>query len=54
MSETDPSPLLTSKIGLAVAIIWLPHIYQVSRIGQETPAFIIYYPRYCYPVKSPA
>ena len=33
MSETDPSPLLTSKIGLAVAIIWLPHIYQVSRIG---------------------
>ena len=54
MSETDPSPLLTSKIGLAVAITWLPHIYQVSRIGQETPAFIIYYPRYCYPVKSPA
>ena len=47
MSETDPSPLLASKMGLAVAIIWLPNIYQVSRIGQETPAFIIYYPRYC-------
>ena len=43
MSETDPGPLPTSKIVLAVAIInGSPYICQVSRIGQETPVFIIY------------
>ena len=27
---------------------------QVYHNGQETPTFIVYYPHYCYPVKSPA
>ena len=49
VSETDPGHLPTSKMDL-----WLPHRCQVSRIGQETPGFIIYYPHYCYPLKSPA
>ena len=51
MSETDPGPLPNSKMELAVTMA--PHICQVFRIGQETPAFIIYYPHNCYPVKSP-
>ena len=45
MSKTNPGPLPTSKMELAVTINrWLPHICQVSRIGQKTPVFIIYYP----------
>ena len=53
MSETDPGSLATSKMQLAVTIIHGTPI-QVSRIGQETGSFIIYYPHYCCPVKSPA
>ena len=54
MSETDTGPPPTSKMELAVTIINGSHIYAKSRIGQETPGFIIYYPHYCDPVKSPA
>ena len=53
MYETDPGPLPTSKMQLAVTIINGSPM-QVSRIGQETGSFIIYYPHYCYRVKSPA
>ena len=54
MSETDTGPPPTSKMELAVTIINGSPIYAKSRIGQETPGFIIYYPHYCDPVKSPA
>ena len=53
MSEIDPGPLPTSKMQLAVTIINGSPI-QVSRIGQETWSFIIYYPHCFYPVKSQA
>ena len=45
--------LVPSKMELSVTIM-APNICQVWRIGQEIPAFIIYYPYYFYPVKSPA
>ena len=56
MSETDPGSLSTSQMELAVTIINSPpppRLCQVSRIGHGTPAFIVYYPHYCYPAKSP-
>ena len=53
MSDTDPGPSPTSKIELAVTIINDPSYLQVSRIGQETPSFIICYPHCCYLAKSP-
>ena len=40
MYETDPGPLPTSKMQLAVTIINGSPM-QVSRIGQETGSFII-------------
>ena len=61
MSETDPGPLPTSKMELAVTIINGSPIYAkfpvlASRLPDLSSTFIYhqYYPYYCYPVKSPA
>ena len=54
MSETDPGPLPTYNMELGVTIInGSPYMPSLSYC-QETPGFTIYYPQYCYPVKSPA
>ena len=61
MSETDPGPLPTSKMELAVTIINGSPIYAkfpalASRLPDLSSTFIYhqYYPHYCYPIKSPA
>ena len=47
MSETDPGRLPTSKMELAIIIINGSPIYaKPPCVGQETLAFIIYYPHY--------
>ena len=61
MSGTDPGPLPTSKMELAVTIINDSPIYAkspvlVRRRPDLSSTFInhLYYPHYCYSVKSPA
>ena len=55
MSETDPGPLPTSKMGLSLTIIIGSTIYAKSPVfSRRHSAFITYYPQYCYPVKFPA
>ena len=61
MSEIDSGPLPISKMELAVTIINGSPIYAKSpvlarRLSDLSSTFIyqLYYPHYCYPVKSPA
>ena len=61
MSETDPGPLPISKMELAATIINGSPIYAKStvlarRLPDLSSTFIyhLYYPHYCYSVKSPA
>ena len=51
MSETDPEPLPTSKMELAVAINGSP-TYAKSPVLARRHAFIIYHPHYWYSIKS--
>ena len=45
-------PLPASKMELAVTIINGSPYMQATRIGHETPGFIVYYPHYCYFINS--
>ena len=61
MSEIDSGPLLISKMELAVTMITVSPIHAKSpvstrRLPDLSSTFIyhLYYPHYCYPVKSPA
>ena len=54
MSEIDSGHLSTSKMELAVTIINDSPIYANSPTYSQTPAFIIYYPDYCYALNSKA
>ena len=61
MNESDPGPLPTYKMELAVATINGSPIYAkspilVRRLRNLSSTFIyhLYYPHYFYPVKSPA